>query len=147
MPAYVAARVAEALNGAGKAVRGAKIVVLGLAYKPGVDDVRESPALRVLRHLLDAGADCVYHDDYVESVDMSRRRAGDIGAAGLEDDDGERVLHSVPLTDDLLAHADCVVVLTAHPGIDYAALASTAALVFDATGTTRPSRASNIVRL
>ena len=148
MPAYVAARVGEALNGVGKPVRGARIVVLGLAYKAGVEDVRESPAVRVLRHLLDAGADCAYHDDHVASINVSSRRAGD-PASRLDKhaDDGERVLYSVRLTQELLAGTDCVVILTAHGGVDYAAVTGTAPLVFDATGTTRPSRASNIVRL
>ena len=148
MPAYVAARVGDALNGVGKPVRGARIVVLGLAYKAGVEDVRESPALRVLRHLLDAGADCAYHDDHVASIDVSSRRAGDAGS-GLEGETGygERVLHSVPLTAEVLSGSDCVVILTAHGGVDYEAVAEAAPLVFDATGTTRPSRASNIVRL
>ena len=147
MPAYVAGRVGEALNGVGKAVRGARIVLLGLAYKPGVEDVRESPALRVLGHLLDAGAVCAYHDDHVASINVSSRRAGDTPSAGNQEDDGARILHSVPLTAELVAGADCVVILTAHDGVDYAAVADAAPLVFDATGTTRPSRASNIVRL
>jgi UDP-N-acetyl-D-glucosamine dehydrogenase len=59
MPAHVASRVAEALNGVGKALRGSRVVVLGLSYKAGVEDVRESPALTVLQHLVAGGADCV----------------------------------------------------------------------------------------
>ncbi|HEX2046386.1 MAG TPA: nucleotide sugar dehydrogenase [Acidimicrobiales bacterium] len=144
MPAYVAARVGEALNRSGKALRGAKVVVLGLAYKAGVDDVRESPALAVLHHLVDAGARCTYHDPYVPSVDVSRRRAGDVpGPAG----DGRQTLESVPLDDDLLAGADCVVILSPHPGIDYEAVSARASLVFDATGVTRTIRGESVVRL
>ena len=144
MPAYVAARVGEALNRSGKAVLGAKVVVLGLAYKAGVDDVRESPALAVVHQLIDAGAHCAYHDPYVPSIDVSRRRVGDVpGPAG----DAQQTLESVPLEADLLAGADCVVILTPHPGIDYQAVAASSALVFDATGVTRTIRAESIIRL
>ena len=144
MPAYVAARVGEALNRSGKALRGAKVVVLGLAYKAGVDDVRESPALAVLHHLVDAGARCTYHDPYVPSVDISRRRAGDVPS---EAGDGQHTLESVPLDDDLLAGADCVVILTPHPDIDYEGVAAASPLVFDATGVTRTIRAESVIRL
>ena len=143
MPAYVAGRVGEALNRNGKAVRGARVLLLGLTYKPGVEDVRESPAMAVLHHLLDAGATCTYHDRHVPSVNISRRRASDVrnGTAG------EHHLESVPLDDDVLAEADCVVVLTAHPEVDYADVAARTSLVFDATGVTRPLRSDSIIRL
>jgi UDP-N-acetyl-D-glucosamine dehydrogenase len=144
MPAYVASRISEVLNGAGKAMRGAKVVVLGLAYKAGVTDVRESPALQVIHHLIDAGAHCSYHDPYVPSIDVSRRRAGDVP---LPDGANEVRLKSVPLDDAMLAAADCVVVLTAHPDIDYEAVAGAASLVFDATGVTRPIRGDKVIRL
>ncbi|HYX44975.1 MAG TPA: nucleotide sugar dehydrogenase [Acidimicrobiales bacterium] len=134
MPAYVAGRVGDALNGRGKALRGSRLVVLGLAYKPGVQDVRESPALCVFERLLDAGADCVYHDAYVSSV----RPPGDRPAAEHR---------SAPLDDELLAGADCVVILTAHPGVDYRAVVDTAPLVFDATGVTRAWRADHVILL
>ncbi len=147
MPAYVASRIGEALNGMGKPLRGARVVVLGLAYKAGVDDVRESPALRVLRHLLDAGANCVYHDDHVPSVNLSSRRAGDAPRGVPEGEDSERVLHSVALDSDLLAGADCVVILTAHPNVDYATVVDASALLFDATGTTRHHRANHVILL
>jgi UDP-N-acetyl-D-glucosamine dehydrogenase len=144
MPAYVASRVGEALNRSGKALRGARVLVLGLAYKAGVTDVRESPALQVIHHLIDAGADCSYHDAYVPSIDISRRRAGDVplpgGATG-------RRLQSVPLDEEVLASADCVVILTAHPDVDYEAIVGAAPLVFDATGVTRPARGDTIIRL
>jgi UDP-N-acetyl-D-glucosamine dehydrogenase len=146
MPGYVAGRVGEVLNQKGKAIRGARLVVLGLAYKTGVDDVRESPALRVLQHLIDAGGDCAYHDDYVASVNISRRRAGDIddlsGVPG-----GERCLQSVPLTEELLASADCVVILTAHPGVDYSAVVAASPLIFDATGALRSTKAEHVILL
>ncbi|HEX2701117.1 MAG TPA: nucleotide sugar dehydrogenase [Acidimicrobiales bacterium] len=144
MPAYVAGRVAEALNQVGKAVRGARVLVLGLSYKAGVDDVRESPALRVLRHLVDAGADCSYHDDLVDSVNVSRRRGGDAMPAT---DDGERLLSSVALTPEVLGGADCVVILTAHPDVDYDTVVRESTLVFDATGTTRHRRRDHVILL
>lgn len=144
MPAYVAARVGEALNRAGKPVRGARVLVLGLSYKAGVDDVRESPALAVINQLVDAGADCSYHDPYVPSIDVSRRRAGDVPLPAGET---ERRLGSVPLDDAVLAGADCVVILTAHPDIDYTAVVEVSSLVFDATGVTRPLRADSVIRL
>jgi UDP-N-acetyl-D-glucosamine dehydrogenase len=144
MPAYVAGRVAEALNGRGKALRGSRLLVLGLAYKPGVEDVRESPALAVIHHLLDGGAECGYHDRHVPAINVSRRRAGDAGGGRGA---GERVLHSVALTDDLLARSDCTVILTAHPDIDYEAVVRRAPLVFDATGVTRTIPARSVTRL
>ncbi len=137
-------RVGEALHRSGKALRGAKVVVFGLAYKAGVEDVRESPALAVLHHLIDAGARCAYHDPYVPSVDVSRRRAGDVPS---QTGDAQQTLESAPLDASLLAPADCVVVLTPHTGIDYAAVAAASPLVFDATGITRTIPADSIVRL
>ena len=142
MPSYVAGRIGQALNESGKALRGARLVVLGLAYKPGVDDVRESPAVAVLHHLVDAGADCAYHDPHVPSVNVSRRRAGDVPGQ-----DGEQHLESVPLDDVLLAGADCVVVLTPHDQVDYEAVVRASSLVFDATGVTRAIRSDSVVRL
>ncbi|MDQ3643660.1 MAG: nucleotide sugar dehydrogenase [Actinomycetota bacterium] len=144
MPAYVTARVGEALNRSGKPLRGARVVVLGLAYKAGVDDVRESPALAVIHHLIDAGADCSYHDPYVPSINISRRRAGDLP---LPDGESEGRLESVPLDIDVLAAADCVVILTAHPDIDYQAVVDASSLVFDAVGATRPIRSDSVIRL
>ena len=144
MPAYVTARVGEALKRSGKPLRGARVVVLGLAYKAGVDDVRESPALAVIHHLIDAGADCSYHDPYVPSINISRRRAGDLP---LPDGESEGRLESVPLDTDVLAAADCVVVLTAHPDIDYQAVVDASSLVCDAVGATRPIRSDSVIRL
>ncbi len=151
MPAYVAGRVGEALNRAGKPLRGARLLVLGLTYKAGVDDVRESPALVGLNHLVDAGADCAYHDPHVPSINISRRRAGDVAAASdaraPSGEDGERHLESVPLDAERLAASDCVVILTPHREVDYEAVVRCSSLVFDATGITRPLRAHSVIRL
>ncbi len=148
MPAHVTARISDALNGVGLALRGAKLLVLGLTYKAGVNDVRESPALRVLERLFASGAQCSYHDPYVDSVQLGGRRRGDVPRlpAGARDDQLIQ-LSSVALDQDVLAAADCVVVLTAHPGIDYAAAVTAAPLVFDAVGVTRGRRADHVVLL
>jgi nucleotide sugar dehydrogenase len=145
MPGHVTARIGEALNGVGKALRGAKILVLGLTYKPGVNDVRESPALSVLERLMAAGAECAYHDPYVPSVKIGGRRINDLVGPGP---DGERLeLRSATLDDEMLADADCVVVLTAHPGIDYDAAVRASKLVFDAVGVTRARRDHHVILL
>ena len=148
MPSYVTGRVAEALNGVGKALRGARLLVLGVTYKPGVDDVRESPALGVLQRLVSAGADCVYHDQYVPSVALAGRRASDAALVAPETSTADLPwTESVPLTDELLSSVDCVVILTPHPGVDYDAVIQRAPLVFDAVGVTRHRRADHVVLL
>jgi UDP-N-acetyl-D-glucosamine dehydrogenase len=148
MPAHVFSRITEALNDRGLALRGSRLVVLGLTYKAGVNDVRESPALNVLQRLVAAGADCVYHDPYVPSAVLDGRREGDFVHAPPDTASEELPrTHSVPLTEELLAGADCVVVLTPHPGIDYAAVVAAAPLVFDAVGATRHCRADHVVLL
>jgi UDP-N-acetyl-D-glucosamine dehydrogenase len=114
MPRYVVQRVQDLLNGHGKALHGSSLLVLGVAYKPDVSDLRESPALDVIGLLRAKGARVAYFDPYV---------------AGLEHEGWE--LTSVP---DLLkaAHAaDCVIVVTNHSSIDYAAVAREASLIFD----------------
>ena len=135
MPAHVVSRIVEVLNAEGQALRGSRLVILGLTYKAGVNDVRESPALNVLQRLSSAGADCVYHDPFVPSVGLDGHGGGDVR------------LESVPLSDELLADADCVVILTAHPDIDYDAVVAAAPLVFDASGATRHTRADHVVLL
>jgi UDP-N-acetyl-D-glucosamine dehydrogenase len=136
MPAHVVSRIGEVLNGEGQALRGSRLVILGLTYKAGVNDVRESPALNVLQRLRAAGAECVYHDPFVPSVTLE-------GHGG----DGPVRLTSTPLSEQILADADCVVILTAHPGIDYAAVVDGSTLVFDASGATRHCRADHVVLL
>jgi UDP-N-acetyl-D-glucosamine dehydrogenase len=142
MPGHVAGRVAEALNRQGRPLQGSKVLVLGLSYKPGVEDVRESPALTVLQHLVQGGADCEYHDPYVPMAVVAGRRASDVIKA-----EEPRRIASVALTRERLAAADCVVVLTAHPEIDYDDVVALAPLVFDAVGVTRHRRAANVILL
>jgi UDP-N-acetyl-D-glucosamine dehydrogenase len=130
MPEYVVARVGEALNDAGKPINGSRVLGIGVAYKPGVDDRRESPALAVLERLARKGAEISFHDPFVDEVEIA----------------GE-VRRSVELEESVVADQDCVLILTPHAGIDYAGLVHTARLVFDTRGTTSGLDAPNVVRL
>ena len=114
MPEYWVARVADRLNEQAKAVRGSKVLVLGVAYKKDINDIRESPALDVIRLLERRGAVVSYHDPHV---------------AKLHEDGVE--LTSVPLTAQTLRGADCVVVVTDHSAVDYAMVGREAPVVVD----------------
>jgi len=114
MPIFVVDKVREVLNRKRRAVNGSKIVLLGVAYKRDVDDVRESPALDVLKLLEADGAEVVYHDPYVPEWR----------------DDGE-VRKSQALTDELLSGADAVVILTDHTDFDYPWILETATALVD----------------
>jgi UDP-N-acetyl-D-glucosamine dehydrogenase len=115
MPYFVVGKIREALNRRQKAVNGSRVLLLGVAYKRDIDDVRESPAVDVLRLLYDDGAQVSYHDPYVAELD----------------EDG-RGLKSVELTDDALANADAVVILTDHTDFDYARVVARARVLVDA---------------
>jgi UDP-N-acetyl-D-glucosamine dehydrogenase len=123
----VVERIERALNDHAKPVKGSRIGILGVSYKGGVGDIRESPALRLMRVLTERGAILSYHDPYVPSLD----------GTGLS---------SVPL-EEATAGADAVVLVTAHPGIDYDAVAGSATVFIDLRGVTRGNGAINIVRL
>jgi UDP-N-acetyl-D-glucosamine dehydrogenase len=114
MPNYVLDLVSDALNDHSKPLRGSRVLVLGVSYKPDVGDVRESPALKLIELLGGLGADISYHDAFVP----------DLLEQGLD-------LRSVELADGVVEAADIVCVVTAHSGIDYADLAGRAQLVFD----------------
>ena len=114
MPEYWVARVADRLNEQAKAVRGSKVLVLGVAYKKDINDIRESPALDVIRLLERGGAVVSYHVSHV---------------AKLHEDGVE--LTSVPLTAQTLRGADCVVVVTDHSAVDYAMVGREAPVVVD----------------
>jgi UDP-N-acetyl-D-glucosamine dehydrogenase len=117
MPYFCAEKIARALNDHSKPLRGSKVVVLGVAYKAGVGDYRESPAIKVIRLLIERGADVVYHDDYVPEL------------AQLD-------MRGVPL-DDALDGADCAAVVTCHPELDLARVMSEVPVVVDFRGVTR----------
>jgi len=115
MPEFVVGKVRSALNAHKKAVNGARILVLGVAYKRDVNDVRESPALDIIGLLVADGADVEYHDPLVPQLA----------------EDGAN-LASVPLTDQALTDADAVVIVTDHTDVDYARVLEHAAVVVDA---------------
>ncbi|MEE8410373.1 MAG: nucleotide sugar dehydrogenase, partial [Myxococcota bacterium] len=123
MPRYVIERTTEALNERSKALKGAKILVLGVAYKRDVDDVRESPALRIIELLADRGAEVTYHDSFVPKLLKMRRH-------DLE-------MSSTPLDLKALADQDAVLIITDHTDIDYAAIVENAQLVVDTRNATR----------
>lgn len=126
MPNYVVSRVGELLNDAGLAINGATIVILGVAYKADIGDVRESPALRVLNLLHKKGAKVQFHDFYVEEVAVNGS-----------------VLRRSEL-DPCLNDADCVVLLTAHSGYDLDMIARRTRLVFDTRDAYGPGRPANV---
>src|SRR3954470_18487444 len=116
MPYFCVEKVEQALNAAAKPVRGSRVLVLGVSYKPGVGDIRESPAIKIVERLRERGAELSYHDPYVPEL----ARLG---------------LASVPL-EPALAQADVAVIVTAHPGIDHTAVAERVTTV-DLRGVTR----------
>ena len=120
MPHHVVDKVASILNGARLAVNGSRILILGVAYKPDVSDVRESPSLDVIRLLGERGGEVVFHDPHVAEVTI-----------------GDRVHKSVELSDDRLAGSDVVVILTDHSTIDYQRVTDLAPRVFDTRNATR----------
>ncbi|MEX2222043.1 MAG: nucleotide sugar dehydrogenase [Candidatus Rokuibacteriota bacterium] len=115
MPHYCVSRVQDLLNNVGKALCGARILVLGVAYKPNIADLRESPALPFIERLRTKGAAVRYHDPHVPVLALSE----------------DESLETVDLTEDEVSAADCVVILTHHDDVDYARVSSQAGLVFD----------------
>ncbi len=115
MPGYVVDKVAFALNSVAQAMRGAHVLVLGVAYKKDISDLRESPALKVIEKLKQWGADVSYFDSHVDEACM----------AGV-------TLRSLPFLDaDVVRSADCVVILTEHGSVDYAMVEENARLIVD----------------
>ena len=117
MPRYVVERVAKALNDRKKSLRGSRVLVLGVAYKPDVGDTRESPSLEVIRHLLAGGAEVDYADPHVPSVVVA-----------------DRPMLAVALDGDALASYDAVVVATNHAAFPWDRIAAEADLIVDARG-------------
>jgi UDP-N-acetyl-D-glucosamine dehydrogenase len=130
MPYHVVEQAMKLLNEEGKALRGSKVMLLGMAYKRDIDDLRESPALKVARLLADRGAMLSYHDPYIS----------EINSAGLE-------LRDVVLTPKLLAGQDLVIITTAHTNVDYKEVVGHAPLILDTRNATKGIESRKIARL
>jgi UDP-N-acetyl-D-glucosamine dehydrogenase len=127
MPYFCVEKITEALNDRSLAVRGTRIAILGVSYKAGVGDMRESPALKILTLLRDRGAELVYHDPHVP-------RLPEFGLASSS-------------LEEALEGASCAVIVTAHPSLDLDRVLATAPAVVDFRGATRGLEAPNLVRL
>ena len=130
MPYYVIFRILEALNARGKSLNSAKIFMLGVAYKKDIEDIRESPSLKLVQLLHDKGADVSYNDPYIPEIQLSQ---GSLG--------------SIQLTEASLSSADCVVIGTDHSCYDMDQVVAHSKLVFDTRGVTKGSEHENILRL
>jgi UDP-N-acetyl-D-glucosamine dehydrogenase len=130
MPQHVVDRVVHQLNGRGTALSNAEVLVVGTACKPDVSDVRESPALDIIRELEKWHATVDYHDPHVSELAVGKKR-----------------YESVTLTDDRLQSADCAVIVTDHSEIDIDRIVEEAVLVFDAWSATSHRDDDHIVRL
>ena len=141
MPEHVIQLVADGLNDERKAMKGSDVLLLGVAYKRDVDDVRESPALSIIDRLRAKGANVRYHDPFVAEVRFDDAHTD---AAG-------EPLRSVPLTNDELTGADCVIIVTDHSEIDYRRVCSLASLIVDTrnalNGEVRRESRARIIRL
>ena len=123
MPEYVVRRTMLALNDRGKAVKGSRVLVLGLAYKPDVDDVRESPSFELIEKLSELGAAVDYNDPHVAATHRMRHH--------------DLQMTSVPLTPQSLASYDCVLVATNHAAYDWQMIAMYSTLIVDTRGALR----------
>ena len=120
MPQYVLGKIVAALSERGKSVKGSRVLVVGVAYKPDVADTRESPAIDLLELLRDEGAQIAYHDAHVPVLHED----------GLD-------LRSVDLNEQRLRSVDCVVIVTPHSGIDWRSLVDNSDLVVDTRNATK----------
>lgn len=130
MPYYVVQRLMEVLNDQGKALSTSRVLMLGVAYKGDIDDVRESPAIRIAELLHEKCAEVVYHDPYVAEFKV-----------------GDETLSSCPLTAECLASADAVLVVTGHRSVDYQLVADNAKIVLDTRNAMKDIEGERVVRL
>jgi UDP-N-acetyl-D-glucosamine dehydrogenase len=127
MPYFCVEKISRALNDHSKAVRGSKLAILGVSYKPGVGDLRESPALKIMRLLRGRGAELVYSDEFVPELPDFELTSESLDAA--------------------IAGCDAAVIVTAHPGLDVRRVVDESPLVVDFRGVTRGIESPNLVRL
>jgi len=126
MPYYVVEKITNALNTRKKCINGSKILILGVAYKENVGDIRESPALDIIEILSEKGAKIIYNDPYVPKIKLSADE-----------------FRSVSLNKDLVSQADCVVIITAHNNYDYKWIVENANLVVDTRNATKNIKNGN----
>ena len=126
MPAYVIARLREAMSAKGKSLRGASVLVLGLAYKPDIDDVRESPSFELIELLTTDGARVDYHDPHVAQTHQMRRY--------------DLNMKSIDLSAAALERYDAVVISTHHSAYDWQMIADNARMIVDTRGVMRDVR-------
>jgi UDP-N-acetyl-D-glucosamine dehydrogenase len=126
MPAYVVRKIMDGLNQDGRALSRSRVLILGVAYKRDVDDLRESPALEVMRLLQDKNAEVRYHDRHCTEI----LDDGHTPLAGLP-------MRSVDLTDEELSDADAVVIIADHTDVDYGRVGRLARLIVDTRGVMR----------
>jgi UDP-N-acetyl-D-glucosamine dehydrogenase len=131
MPYYVVEQVMEILNNHGKSIKGAKILVLGIAYKKDVGDPRESPSFKIVELLFKKGAKVDYNDPYIPETNYLKNRT----------------LKSIDLTEESVSGMDCVIIATDHTKYDYNQIARWAKLIFDTRGATRKINRKNVTRL
>jgi UDP-N-acetyl-D-glucosamine dehydrogenase len=141
MPDHVVQLISDGLNNERKALNGSRVLLLGVAYKKDIDDVRESPALSIIDRLRAKGADVRYHDPFVREVSFDDAHTEGSGAP----------LQSVPLTDGELQESDCVVIVTDHSETDYQRVCQMASLIVDTrnalNGDLRRNSSAKIIRL
>lgn len=130
MPYFVVENIIEAMSQRGKALGRSRVLVLGLAYKPDIDDLRESPSLTIIELLQKRGAHVEYNDPFFPSVGHGRKYALN--------------MTSTPL--DKIPEFDCVVIVTDHSQYDYSRIVNEAKLVVDTRNATKGIEAANIVR-
>lgn len=135
MPNHVVQLIQDGLNDHAKPLKGSRVLVLGVAYKRDINDVRESPALGIIDQLMHKGAEVSYHDPFIPEMSL----------------DGRGSLAGVELTDSVLSESDCVVIVTDHSPIDYTRVVRHARLVVDTRNVTRkldmPDHEARIIRL
>ena len=130
MPEYVVGKISDALNNEAKPLKGSKILIVGVAYKPNVGDVRESPALDVIHLLRERGAEVTYHDPLVSELDLREVPA-----------------KPVEMSDEIIRASDCLVVITNHDGYDWRSIAAQARLIVDTRNALEGLDHGHIVRL
>ena len=130
MPGYVVQRITECLNDQGKSLRSSRVLLLGVAYKPDVGDIRESPAIEILERLDRASADIAFHDPFVDEVQLANK-----------------VIRRTDLDPAALREADIVVTVTNHSDYDWADVADRARMILDTRNALRDHLGPNVIRL